>query len=93
VTSPSQIIIDVKVDETGFVPSSIHVKPGDSVELHLTRTTKDTCATAIQIPSLKMKRELPLGKMVSIRLEHLAKGDIRFGCTDHMMFTGVIVVE
>lgn len=85
-------VIDLAVTEKGFVPSSITVKPGTNVELRVTRKTDSTCATEIQVPSKKIKKDLPLNKSVSIEIGKLEKGEISFGCGMNMV-TGVIFVK
>ena len=84
--------INLSVTEKGFEPSSIDVKPGESVILKVTRKTDSTCATAIQIPAKKIKKDLPLNKTVSIDLGKLDKGEIRFACGMNMV-SGIISVK
>jgi plastocyanin domain-containing protein len=86
-------VFDVKVDEAGYTPSEIKVAPGSTVELRLTRTTDDTCATEIVIPSMKIEKKLPLNKPVSVTLKNLKKGEIKFGCHMDLMLSGVIQVQ
>ncbi len=83
--------IDLQVTEKGFEPSQIDVKPGTSVTLKVTRKTDSTCATAIQIPSKKIKKELPLNKTVSVELGKLEKGEVRFACGMEMVSGQIIV--
>jgi plastocyanin domain-containing protein len=83
--------IQLQVTEKGFEPSSINVKPGTPVVLKVTRKTDSTCATAIQIPSKKIKKDLPLDKTVSIDLGKLEKGEIRFACGMNMVSGQIIV--
>lgn len=52
-----------------------------------------TCATSVIIPSLKIRRNLPLNRQVVIDLGELKKGEIRFGCAMDMMLGGVITVR
>lgn len=85
--------IEIKVTEEGFVPSSIDVTPGSTVTLDVTRTTDSTCSTQIQVPSKKIKKDLPLNKSVQIALGKLEKGEIRFGCGMNMMDGGKINVK
>ena len=85
--------IVVEVTEKGFVPSSIDAKPNTDVTLEVTRKTDQTCATEIQIPSRKIKKDLPLNQTVSIHLGKLKKGEIRFGCGMNMMDSGQINVR
>lgn len=86
-------VVNVKVDESGFTPAEIKAPAGSTVELHLTRTTKDTCATSIVVPSMKIDQKLPLNKMVVVTLKDLKKGTIKFGCQMNMMLGGAVVVE
>lgn len=77
--------VNLSVTEKGFEPSSINVKPGVPVVLKVTRKTDATCATQVQIPSKKIKKELPLNKEVSIEIGKLEKGEIRFACGMNML--------
>lgn len=86
-------IVNVIVSEKGFEPNKIDVSPNSSVLMKITRKTDNTCSTSIQIPSLKVKRELPLNKTVEISLGKLAKGEIKFGCGMNMMDSGRIYVQ
>lgn len=85
--------IELGVTEKGFEPSAVNVTPGTNVTLKVTRKTDSTCATQIQIPSKKIKKELPLNKAVSIEVGRLEKGEIRFGCGMNMMEGGKIFVK
>lgn len=85
--------IELTVTEKGFEPPSIDVAPGKLVILKITRKTDSTCATQIQIPSQKIKKDLPLNQTVSIDLGKLQKGEIRFGCGMNMMERGMIHVK
>lgn len=75
----------LSVTEKGFEPSSIDVKPGVHLVLKITRKTDSTCATQVQIPSQKIKKDLPLNKEVSIEIGKLEKGEIRFACGMNML--------
>jgi plastocyanin domain-containing protein len=85
--------VSVQVTDKGFSPSSIQVKAGTLVTLEITRTTDATCSTSVQIPSLKIKKDLPLNQKVSVDLGFLAKGTIKFGCGMDMMDGGTIIVN
>ena len=87
------IVVEVAVTEKGFEPSKIDVTPDKLVTLKVTRKTDSTCSTSIQIPSMKIKKELPLNKTVEISLGKLAKGEIKFGCGMNMMDSGRIYVK
>jgi plastocyanin domain-containing protein len=83
--------IELQVTEKGFEPSQIDVKPGTAVTLKVTRKTDSTCATAISIPSKKIKKDLPLNKTVNVDLGKLEKGEIRFACGMDMVSGQIIV--
>jgi plastocyanin domain-containing protein len=85
-------VIQLRVTEKGFEPNHIDVKPGTMVTLNITRETDSTCATAIQIPSKKIRKDLPLNKSVQIDLGKVQKGEIRFACGMDMV-SGVIAVQ
>ncbi|MBY0552962.1 cupredoxin domain-containing protein [bacterium] len=90
---PTPTVIDLEVTEKGFVPNKIDVVTDKPVELKITRKTDNTCSTSVQIPSLKLKKDLPLNKTVTIPLGKLTKGEIRFGCGMNMMDSGIIYVK
>lgn len=83
--------ISVEVTEKGFVPREINVNPGTEVTLEVTRKTDATCSKEIQVPSKKIRLELPLNEKVTVALGKLDKGEIRFGCGMNMMEGGKII--
>lgn len=89
----NQVSIDVAVTDKGFEPSTIKTAHGKSVILNVTRKTDETCAVAIQVPSKKIKKDLPLNQTVSIDLGILEKGEISFGCGMNMMEGGRIITK
>jgi len=90
---PNSQQIELQVTEKGFEPSRVDVKPGATVTLNVTRKTDSTCATAIQVPSKKIRKELSLNKAVSRDLGKLQKGEICFGCAMNMILGGQIYVR
>lgn len=91
--SPSVKTFSVKVTNQGFEPASLDVASGTDTTLEVTRTTDETCATEIQIPSLKIRKSLPLNTKVMIPMGILKKGEIRFGCGMNMMEAATINVK
>lgn len=85
-------IIQVSVTEKGFEPDKINVKPGTYVILKVTRKTESTCATEIKISEMKLKKDLPLNKEVSIDVGIIKKGKIKYACGMNMI-TGFLIVE
>lgn len=85
-------VVEVAVTENGFEPAEINVKAGTPVTLKITRKTDATCAKSVDIPSKKMKKDLPLNKAVTIELGKLTNGELKFACSMDM-FTGKIVAK
>lgn len=85
-------VVELTVTERGFEPNSVNVKPGDSVTLKITRKTDATCATTINIPAKKIKKDLPLNQTVMVDLGVLTKGEIRFACGMDMI-SGVLSIK
>lgn len=83
-------VINIDVAENGFQPKRVDVKPNVPVVLKITRKTDSTCSTQIQIPSKKIKKDLPLNETVTLAIGKLAKGEIKFGCGMGMMDGGRI---
>jgi len=83
---------EIAVGSDGYKPSRVPAKVGQEVVLVFTRTTDQTCATDLVIPSENRTVALPLNKPVEVRLTPKAKGDIDFTCGMNM-FRGTIAVE
>ena len=81
----------VKITERGFEPDRVTVARGGSAEIAFVRTTDATCAKDIVIPSLNIKRSLPLNQPVTIALKS-DSGDVGFVCGMNM-FKGTVVVR
>ena len=60
--------IDITVTDAGFSPSSIQAKKGEQVVLRFTRTTTSECLKAIEIPDLKVKKDLPVNTPVEVAI-------------------------
>lgn len=86
-------VVVLTVDDHGFEPKTVDVKPGVPTTLKITRTSEMTCATEIVIPTLKIKQDLPLNKTVEVKIGKLKKGEIRFGCGMNMMESGQIHIQ
>jgi plastocyanin domain-containing protein len=91
-TVSSAQTVSVSVTEKGFEPSTLKVESKKDVILMVTRKTDATCAKEIVFPAMKIKKELPLNKVVAINLGKLAKGNINFSCAMDMV-SGVINVQ
>ena len=86
-------VLPVEVTIAGFEPAQLKAKAGQDIRLEVTRTTDSTCATEILFPKLKIKKDLPLDKKVSVPLGRLAKGKYVFGCGMALMLKGELTVE
>jgi plastocyanin domain-containing protein len=82
--------IAITVDAVGYHPAESHAKAGDPVRLVVTRTTDDGCGQELVVPSLKLKRELPLKQPVNIDLTMPAKGAVAFECGMGMMHGSIV---
>ena len=82
----------IMVTKDGFIPAQLTLKGGTLAKLTFVRTTNETCATEVALPSLKIKRPLPLNQPVVIEFTPAKGHDIEFAC-GMAMFKGAIVVE
>jgi RND family efflux transporter MFP subunit len=82
----------VMVSEKGFEPARLPLRAGVPARLTFVRTTDATCATEVVIPSLNIKRSLPLNQPVDIEFTPNNAGDVAFAC-GMGMFTGTLVVR
>jgi hypothetical protein len=81
----------ILVSETGFEPSRVTLRAGVPARLTFLRTTDATCATEVAVPSLNIKRALPLNQPVDIEFIPEKPGDIAFAC-GMGMFSGTLVI-
>jgi membrane fusion protein, heavy metal efflux system len=81
----------IEVTEKGFEPESVSFKPGLPARLSFVRTTEHTCGTEVVVPSLNIRRQLPLNQQVDIDFTPSA-GTIDFAC-GMAMLKGTIVVN
>jgi membrane fusion protein, heavy metal efflux system len=82
----------IVVSEQGFEPARISLRAGVPARLTFIRTTDATCATEVVIPSLNIKRSLPLNQPVDIQFTPEKAGDVAFAC-GMGMFSGTLVVQ
>jgi plastocyanin domain-containing protein len=89
--APKPKRVTIEITEKGFEPESVTVEKGKPIELAFTRKTDKTCATEIAIPSMKLKKALPLNEAVVVELTP-GKDDITFQCGMNML-KGKLVVK
>lgn len=83
---------EMTVDGGGFHPNQLALAVGVPATIVVTRTTDQTCAKEMVIPSLNLRKALPLNQPVEFAVTPAAKGQINFACGMNMM-TGVIDVH
>jgi plastocyanin domain-containing protein len=88
--SPREIAI--RVDERGYHPGSVRVRPGERVTLVFTRTTSRGCGGTVVIPSRDIRRTLPVDEPVSITLTVPERDRLAFTC-GMGMYRGALVVD
>jgi len=83
---------EMTVDGAGFHPSQLTLAVGVPATIVVTRTTDQTCAKEMVIPSLNLRKALPLNQPVEFAVTPSAKGQINFACGMNML-SGVIEVH
>jgi cobalt-zinc-cadmium efflux system membrane fusion protein len=82
----------ITVGEQGYEPSRVRLRAGVPARLRFVRTTDKTCGTAVTIPSLGIRRELPLNQSVEIEFSPQKSGNVEFVCGMNML-RGTLVVQ
>ena len=85
--------IDIKVSNAGYDPNSVNVKANEQVTLVFTLTEKSECAEEVEVPSLGVKKKLPVGEPVSISLRPEQPGELKFTCGMHMFEGSILVTQ
>lgn len=81
----------IEITTAGLVPPQVSVPANQIVDLVFIRRVTETCGTEVDIPSLKIRRALPLNERVTIRLQPQPPGELSFSCGMDML-KGVIIV-
>jgi plastocyanin domain-containing protein len=84
--------IDIKISGGEYSPASFTVAKGQTVRLNFTRDEKPTCGDTVVIPSMKIKKTIPVNQVVSIDITPQQAGELQFTCGMDMM-KGTIVVQ
>jgi plastocyanin domain-containing protein len=85
--------IEIKATNEGYSPSKVEVKKGEAVVLRFIRETKSECLAEVQIPSLKIKKALPMNTPVEIGIKPDKEGEIVFECGMAMLRGKIIVTS
>ncbi len=91
VAPPVQGKINVVVGDQGFQPADIKLQRGQAATLVFKRTTDDTCATQVEFPELKLKKELPLNQEVAIDIPTGEARTFGFQCGMGMYKSKIVV--
>jgi plastocyanin domain-containing protein len=91
-SGPSPRRVDIRVDERGYHPARVPVRPGETVTLVFTRTSSRGCGGSVVIPSRAVRRELPVGRPVEITLTIRDREEVTFTC-GMGMYRGALLVE
>jgi hypothetical protein len=84
--------IKVTVNSDGFEPSQIPVKKGQPVKLAFYRADEQNCASEVFFPSLKIRKKLPVGKIIIVNVTPQKSGELAFGC-GMGMYQGTLLVS
>jgi RND family efflux transporter MFP subunit len=90
-SAPTGDAIQVTVTEKGFEPARVTASAAEAVRVAFVRTTENTCAKEIIVPSLNIRRALRLNEPVVIELPRKA-GEVAFTCGMNML-RGAVVVQ
>ncbi|HEX7622760.1 MAG TPA: cupredoxin domain-containing protein [Anaeromyxobacteraceae bacterium] len=92
--APKAKEVQIKVTASGFEPKEVKAKKGQPIALVFTRTTEETCITAIDMPAENVKEfALPLHKAVTLTVTPKKAGVEKFHCSAMGMGDGRLVVE
>ncbi|MBK7859745.1 MAG: cupredoxin domain-containing protein [Archangiaceae bacterium] len=84
--------IQVTVGASGYTPARVTAKAGEKVRLVFTRKTDEGCGQQLVVPSLEVRKDLPLDTPVPVDLTMPAKGEVAFTC-GMAMYEGAVVVQ
>ena len=77
--------VQLAVTDGGFEPARAEVQRGQALTLVVTRKTDQTCAKEILIPSLNVRRALPLNQAVRIDIPAGVADTLNYICGMHML--------
>ncbi len=83
--------VAVVAGEDGFAPSEIKLAKGEAATLVFKRTSDKTCATAVDFPELKVKKDLPLNQEVAIDIPTGEARTLGFQCGMGMYKSKVVI--
>ncbi|HYJ47226.1 MAG TPA: cupredoxin domain-containing protein, partial [Pyrinomonadaceae bacterium] len=84
--------VRINVGNSGYEPSRITVRKGETVKLAFQRTDSQNCAGTVLFPQLNISRQLPVGETVIIELTPQESGELTFSCRMGM-YKGTLIVN
>lgn len=85
--------LEIKVTENGYEPSPVTLTKGQPVELKITRTTENTCATEFILDEAGINQKLPLNETVAVKFTPEKTGELVYGCGMGKMISGRFQVQ
>lgn len=84
--------VQVAIDGTGYTPSSIDAKPGETITIEFTRADANNCGGEVVFPDSGERREIPVGEPVAVTVTAPSSGELAFTC-GMSMYEGAVVVS
>jgi len=84
--------IKINVGSSGYEPSQITVRRGETIKLAFQRTDAQNCSGTVLFPQLNISRQLPVGETVIIELTPNETGELNFSC-GMGMYKGTLIVN
>lgn len=83
--------IDIKV-KGGYNPSVIEIKKDQETTLNFVRNDPSSCLEEVVLADFKIRRFLPIGEKVSLKIKPTKPGEYPFSCGMNM-YHGKIIVK
>ena len=91
-STPDVQTAKVVIGDQSYEPEKLSLRAGVPARVTFTRTSDKTCGTEVVVPSLNIKRALPLNVPVVVELPPSNPGHIKFACGMGML-EGTVVVR
>lgn len=83
---------EIEVGPSGYSPAEVSAPAGAAIHLGFLRTSDEGCGQELVIPSMDLRRDLPLNERVWIDVTTPASGRLAFTC-GMGMYQGAVVAE
>jgi plastocyanin domain-containing protein len=84
-------LVEIVAEDSGYNPKVVQAKAGETLTLRFVRKTKSECLAEIAVPSLGVKKPLPMGEPVDVVVKADKAGEIPFQCGMAMLFGKIVV--